>query len=232
MIKIYTDGSARGNPGKAGWGAIIIDETKKTVSEIGGHVTYATNNQMELRAALEGLSYVRKNTQVKNVAVCSDSMYVIHGMKQWVFAWQKNKWRTSKNERVLNVELWQDLVKHSEGIQIEWLYVPAHVGVPLNERADTIATSYADKARLTMFNGSVREYQVDTKEIKYVEPVKKAGKPKKLTKGYYISVIKGVMKRYETWAPCEKAVKGVKGVKFKKVLDETEEKIFLKSIGM
>ena len=231
MIRIYTDGSARGNPGKAGWGAIVIDETKKTVIELGGHVNYATNNQMELRAALEGLSYVRKNTSVKNIAVFSDSMYVIHGMKQWTFAWQKNNWRTSKNERVLNVELWQDLVKQSEGLQIEWLYVPAHVGVPLNERADTIATSYADKVHETLFNGALRDYGVDIKEVKYMEP-KKVSKPKKSTKGYYLSVIKGMVKRYETWAACEKDVKGVKAVKFKKVLDVGEEKVFLSSIGM
>ncbi len=232
MIRIYTDGSARGNPGKAGWGAIIIDETKKTVIELGGHVDYATNNQMELRAVLEGLSYVRKSTKIKNIAVYTDSMYVIQGMKQWTFAWQKNSWKTSKNERVLNVELWQDLVQSSEGLQIEWLYVPAHVGVPLNERADTIATMNADKIRETLFDGALHDYAVDTKEAKYAEPVKKINESKKATKGYYISVIKGVMKRYETWDACEKDVKGVKAVKFKKVTNEAEEKIFLKSIGL
>ncbi len=143
----------------------------------------------------------------------------------------ENNWKTSKNERVLNAELWQDIILQSTELQIEWLYVPAHVGIPLNERADTIAISYADKVHETLFNGALRDYSVDTKEVKHEES-KKVSKSMKSKKGYYISVIKGVMKRYETWEACEKDVKGVKAVKFKKVMDEDEEKVFLKSIGL
>ena len=46
MIKIYTDGSCIGNPGKGGWAAIILNEGKKT--KITGSQKETTNNQMEL----------------------------------------------------------------------------------------------------------------------------------------------------------------------------------------
>ena len=59
MIKIYTDGAARGNPGPAGWGVVIING--KDIFEIGGRTNHATNNQMELTAPIEALKYLKKN---------------------------------------------------------------------------------------------------------------------------------------------------------------------------
>ncbi len=57
-IIIYTDGAAKGNPGKAGWGAIVLQGKK--ITELGGRTDHATNNQMELTAPIEALKYVNK----------------------------------------------------------------------------------------------------------------------------------------------------------------------------
>ena len=63
-IKIYTDGAAKGNPGQAGWAAVILLPQnyggQGRVQEIGGRVEYATNNQMELTAPIEALKYIKK----------------------------------------------------------------------------------------------------------------------------------------------------------------------------
>ena len=46
---VYCDGASRNNPGKAGWGAVII-KNESLIKEIGDRSENATNNQMELLA--------------------------------------------------------------------------------------------------------------------------------------------------------------------------------------
>ena len=62
-INIYTDGACRGNPGPGGWGALI--KFKSTQKEIFGGQDNTTNNQMELTAAIEGLSTLKEPCNVK-----------------------------------------------------------------------------------------------------------------------------------------------------------------------
>lgn len=155
-IIIYTDGAARGNPGKAGWGAVILlsqnyGDPKGTqkIIEIGGRNDHATNNQMELTSAIEGLKYLKKhkNTQatpVYDVEIFADSKYVIHGATEWIHNWMKNNWRNSAKKPVLNRELWEELHKLTEEFKPKWHYVKGHSGDKWNDRADEIATSFAD----------------------------------------------------------------------------------------
>ena len=58
-VTIYTDGSSLGNPGKGGWGAILIYKDKE--KEISGSKKDATNNQMELLAAIKALKNLKEN---------------------------------------------------------------------------------------------------------------------------------------------------------------------------
>jgi ribonuclease HI len=78
-IIIYTDGSARGNPGKAGWGVVILRDGKEV--ELGGRSDHATNNQMELRAAIEALRYLHEK-KIKNAQIFADSKYVVLGITE------------------------------------------------------------------------------------------------------------------------------------------------------
>ena len=148
-VIIYTDGAARGNPGPAGWGAIVIDGKK--VHELGGRADKATNNQMELSAPIGGLKYLKKIKYDGHIEIFSDSKYVILGITEWIFNWQKNNWRNAAKKPVVNQELWEELyeltqhfTRPSEGRKIKWTYVKGHAGIEYNERADVIATSFAD----------------------------------------------------------------------------------------
>lgn len=161
-ITIYTDGAARGNPGKAGWAAIIIINyelgiTNYKITEIGGSASHATNNQMELTAPIEALKYLylvknlpRKDLGKINVEIFSDSKYVILGITEWIFNWQKNNWRNAAKKPVLNKELWEELYELTKHFKIKWTYVEGHTGDKHNERADEIATNFADGNKMKL----------------------------------------------------------------------------------
>ena len=150
-IIIYTDGTARGNPGKAGWDAILI--FGKNIVELGGSSSHATNNQMELSGPIEALKYLKqKNTQGYPVEIFSDSKYVILGITEWIFNWQKNNWKNVAKKSVLNKELWIELYELSKEFKIKWKYIEGHSGDKYNERADEIATSFADGIKIELKN--------------------------------------------------------------------------------
>ncbi len=141
-ITIYTDGAARGNPGKAGWGAVILYSNKE--KELGGSSEHSTNNIMELTAPIEALKFIEKSKFDGDIEIYSDSKYVILGITEWIHNWLKNNWKTAGKKPVLNKELWQDLHALNERFKPKWNYVKGHNGDKYNERADIIATSFAD----------------------------------------------------------------------------------------
>ncbi|MFH1200885.1 MAG: ribonuclease H [bacterium] len=153
-VKIYTDGAAKGNPGKAGWGAVFIIGNK--IFEMGGGVEHATNNQMELIAPIKALKYLTKITKGNplenpDLEIVSDSKYVILGITEWIFNWQKNNWRNANKKSILNRELWEELYELTQKLtcppmkrELKWIYVKGHNGDRYNERADLIATSFAE----------------------------------------------------------------------------------------
>ena len=144
-ITIFTDGASRGTPGPGGWAAVIRTESK--VVEIGGREEHTTNNRMELRAAIEALKYLEfGNHYWSLVTIYSDSHYLINGITKWIFDWQKKNWRTRARKAVLNQDLWEELSVLVEKKNIEWKYVAGHSGVESNERADQIATAFADSS--------------------------------------------------------------------------------------
>ena len=157
-IIIYTDGAARGNPGKAGWAAIIINYesgiTNYKTKELGGFSAHATNNQMELTAPIEALKYIsaRQDLAGKEIEIFADSKYVIHGITEWIFNWQKNNWRNAAKKPVLNKELWVELYDLTKNFQIKWQYVEGHSGDKWNDRADEIATNFADGNEIELKN--------------------------------------------------------------------------------
>ncbi len=142
-ITIYTDGAAKGNPGQAGWGAVFLRDGK--VFEIGGRSEHATNNIMELTAAIEALKYIKNNiSHDVNVEIVSDSKYVILGVTEWIGNWMQNGWRNAAKKPVLNRELWEELHSLNQELQPKWTYVKGHNEDKYNDRADLIATSFAE----------------------------------------------------------------------------------------
>ena len=139
QVIIYTDGACRGNPGPGGWGALVrFDSIEK---EIFGGQTNTTNNQMELSAAIEGLSIL---TEPCNVELFTDSKYVMDGITQWIQNWKKNNWRTAAKKDVKNKELWQKLDQLITQQQVQWHWVKGHSGDAGNEAADLLANKGID----------------------------------------------------------------------------------------
>ncbi|MFA5751429.1 MAG: ribonuclease H [Candidatus Paceibacterota bacterium] len=143
-ITIYTDGSARGNPGKAGWGVVFLHG--KEYWELGGRSNHATNNQMELTGVIEALEYIKKHKINSIIDIYSDSKYVILGITEWINGWIRNNWTNSAKKPVLNKELWQKLHKLFIELKPKFFYVAGHKENIHNNRADEIATSFADNA--------------------------------------------------------------------------------------
>ena len=139
MIKIYTDGSCIGNPGKGGWAAIIIDDGKKT--KIKGSKKNTTNNQMELLAPIKALKIIPKGNKVQ---IFTDSKYLKLGITEWIHNWKKNGWKTSNKKKVKNIELWTELDILSNEFEIKWNWVKAHATDKLNNEVDLIAREAAN----------------------------------------------------------------------------------------
>lgn len=136
-VEIYTDGACSGNPGKGGWGAVLVYGGKE--KELSGAEKDTTNNRMELTAVIEALGALN---QPCNVVLTTDSKYVCDAInKGWVYSWKKNGWKKSDKKSALNVDLWEKLLPLLEKHNVEFVWVKGHNGHPYNERCDTLAVS-------------------------------------------------------------------------------------------
>ncbi len=263
-ITIYTDGSSMGNPGPGGWGAVVIEGAgeEAKVRELGGREKESTNNRMEMMAALEALKSVEKlklkGTPLRQgfegqrkIKIHTDSSYLLNGITMWVYGWVKNNWQTKTKEAVLNKDLWEPLYKIENNLknkyEIEWIKVSGHAGVFLNERCDTIATSFSANNTTILFTGVLKQYEKlfgvisqhslhhshsvlegqglsDRSEDSSENIAKHKKKQSSKTAFSYVSFVDGKMHVDKTWALCEKRVKGKSGAKYKKVFSKEEER--------
>ena len=139
-VSLYTDGACRGNPGKGGWGAILV--YGKYEKELSGGERETTNNRMELTAAIEAMEALKEPCQI---TLTSDSKYLTDAInKGWLKSWKKNGWKKSDKSAVLNAELWQKIDELISKHDVTFVWVKGHNGHAYNERCDTLATTYAD----------------------------------------------------------------------------------------
>jgi len=151
-IEMYCDGGARPtNPGTAANAFCVIENEELLDSDSEFH-EHATNNQMELKAPINGLRLIAsifkqepKESMPKKVLIHVDSQYVNKGISEWIFGWIKKGWKTASRKPVKNKDLWIDLLKASEkvqkiGIEVEFKWVKAHNGNKFNEMVDSMCT--------------------------------------------------------------------------------------------
>ena len=139
-VDIYTDGACRGNPGRGGWGAILVYGAKE--KEISGGEPLTTNNRMELMGAISALELLKEPC---DVTLTSDSKYLTEAInKGWLENWKKNGWKKADKKPVLNPELWQRLDGLLQTHTVRFVWVHGHEGHVYNERCDVLATSFAD----------------------------------------------------------------------------------------
>ena len=133
-VEIFSDGACSGNPGPGGYGTLLrFGDVEK---EFSGYAPETTNNRMELTGAIVGLEALNRPCRVRLV---TDSQYLVKGMTEWLAGWQRNNWKNSKKEAVLNRDLWERLLELSQIHRIEWVWVRGHAGHPENERCDALA---------------------------------------------------------------------------------------------
>ena len=139
MINIYTDGACSGNPGKGGWGVVILDNNKEILLNGGDQLT--TNNKMELTATIKALEYFETK---KDLTIYTDSKYVKDGIESWIINWKKKGWKTSTKKIVKNKELWIQLDNLINQHNVTWKWVKGHAGFEFNEKADELARKYIE----------------------------------------------------------------------------------------
>ncbi len=136
-VELYTDGACSGNPGPGGYGVVL--KYKDTVKEFSEGYQSTTNNRMELMAIIKGLQALKEKC---NVEIYSDSKYIVDAINQkWVYKWQKNNWKRSKNKPALNSDLWSELLNLLQKHETQFFWVKGHAGHTENERCDELATS-------------------------------------------------------------------------------------------
>jgi len=133
-VTIYSDGACKGNPGRGGWGAVLVAGGHE--KELFGGENPTTNNRMELMAVIEALRALKRPCVVN---IYTDSQYVQKGISEWITGWKARGWKTADKKPVKNADLWQMLDEVRQPHVIEWHWVRGHAGHPGNERADRLA---------------------------------------------------------------------------------------------
>lgn len=175
-VFIYTDGASRNNPGLAGWGSICFYQNDKDiwkVSEIGGCDKKATNNQMEILSVIESLKYFRGcylDNKVVQYNIYSDSNYVCMGVNTWIYNWKKNGWKNSQKKTVENIDMWREIDDLKRKFDFKMIKVKGHSDNIINDRADKIATEYADiqSDNVALYKGLLDKYLISLNSIEKV----------------------------------------------------------------
>ena len=145
IVEIYSDGSCLGNPGPGGWGVLL--RWRGHERELSGSEADTTNNRMELKAAIEALSALKKPSKV---VLTTDSRYVIQGINDWMPNWVARGWKTANKQPVKNQDLWQALHEQVQIHDITWQWVKGHDGHDENERVDDLARLAAEARQSEM----------------------------------------------------------------------------------
>ncbi|RAZ82379.1 ribonuclease HI [Cereibacter johrii] len=156
-VELYTDGSALGNPGPAGYAfvALLLDEAGAIIDKAEyskPSKRHVTNNRAELAAAINGLAFISEQIDsclwpTSPITLVSDSQYIVKGFTEWLPGWIDKGWRGSDKKPVKNRDLWEQLSAATEGLSVAWRWVRGHDGNEWNERADRLATAASAEAK-------------------------------------------------------------------------------------
>jgi len=154
QIIVYTDGSSRGNPGPGGYGAILMNGTRK--KEISQGYRLTTNNRMELMGVIAALEAMKKTGL--NITVFSDSQYIVKAIKEgWLNKWMATNFAKGKKNKDLWVRFYNLYRQHN----IKFVWVKGHADNPYNNRCDELATAAADGKDLLIDEG----YEMDPNQL-------------------------------------------------------------------
>ncbi|MEZ5980474.1 MAG: ribonuclease H [Planctomycetota bacterium] len=135
---VFTDGSAKPNPGPGGWGVVWVEDGK-VVEQRHGRTAKTTNNRMELTALIEAFRLLPNDAAVP---VATDSRLCVDTITKWAPGWERKGWK-KKDGEIKNLELVQELLalrREHPACELRW--VAAHSGHLWNEYADSLATAW------------------------------------------------------------------------------------------
>lgn len=139
-ISIYTDGAAQGNPGKGGYGIVLISGQHR--KELSQGYRHTTNNRMELLSVIIALETLKNPGS--EVTIYSDSKYVVDSVdKRWVFDWVKKGFKDKKN-----VDLWKRFLLIYPKHKVRFVWVKGHASNVENNRCDELAVAAAKSGQL------------------------------------------------------------------------------------
>ncbi len=155
QVTIYTDGAAKGNPGRGGYGVVLLAPAgagrPPHRKELSAGYRLTTNNRMELLAVIVGLETLKGDGH--EVTVYSDSRYVVDAVeKKWVFGWERKNFSGKKNP-----DLWARFLRVYRRHRVRFVWVKGHASIPENERCDTLAVAAAESGRLLEDTGYLPE---------------------------------------------------------------------------
>lgn len=133
-FRILTDGSAIGDPGPGGWGAVLMQQGRRW--EKWGAIPWTTSSEMELLAAVQAVRTLPGRARVE---LHSDSEYLIYGMRAFVFHWRRHGWRNRYGTELRHRELWRELIALNARLRIRWNWIKGHNGPSDQTRADALA---------------------------------------------------------------------------------------------
>ena len=135
-VDLYTDGACSGNPGKGGYGGILMYNGRS--KEYSGYEAETTNNRMELTAVIVGLKMLKEPV---NLNIYSDSAYVVNAfLEDWITNWQLHNWKNANKKPVSNIDLWTELLDLLAIHEVTWNKVKGHADNVYNNRCDALAT--------------------------------------------------------------------------------------------
>ena len=144
-IIIYTDGAAKGNPGRGGYGVVLL--SGKHRKEISQGFRFTTNNRMELLSVIVALEALKNAGS--SATIFSDSKYVVDSVeKKWVLGWEKKNFSKKMNE-----DLWIRFLKIYRQHHVKFHWVKGHAENGENNRCDYLAVKAAEGKNLLVDDG-------------------------------------------------------------------------------
>lgn len=155
-LYLYTDGSSLPKPRRGGMAAryIFLDDSENEIridGELRGNKS-ATNNQMELKAVIDGLKNIAQQNIPINfnfIEVRTDSQYVVNNVNNAIYGWSKNKWNNKDGRPIENAILWKELIKtlHAVKCRVEIKWVKGH-STDIDNKAVDQSAKYSAKSSL------------------------------------------------------------------------------------
>jgi ribonuclease HI len=154
-VVVYTDGACSGNPGPGGWGAILL--LRNFARFVSGFSPHATNNQMELSAAIGALKALNKASI--ELEIHTDSMYLKNGIQDWISSWRSKGWKTYDKKPVKNREYWEALDEQTRLHNVHWNWVKGHDSSRYNNFVDWLARDAIKNQRGRDKKGPINEIE-------------------------------------------------------------------------